>query len=210
MLSSSPRKKTLHASEQDNEDVTEKILDYLVEIEGIEAQRLVYVDEAASDQAMEATHARAPKGERAYGRKPHNRGPRMSMLGALGLEGMLAGMMVEGYVDTQTFYLFVREFLLPQLKEGDVVIIDNYSAHKDLKIRDLLWEEGITLIFLPPYSPELSPIEHAWSKIKTYMKKAGARCKDSLFKAFSEAYQKVTASDAKGWFEFCGVCADLL
>lgn len=186
----------------------EKIFDYLEEIEGIEAQRIVFVDEAASDQAMERTHARAPSGKRAYGRKPHNRGPRMSMLGALGLEGMLAGMMIEGYIDTQTFYLFIKEFLLPELKTGDIVVMDNYSAHKDLIIRDILWEAGVILVFLPPYSPELSPIEHSWSKIKTYMKKVGARCKETLFNAFSEAYQLVTASDAKGWFEYCGICTN--
>lgn len=182
----------------------EKVIDFLEEVEEIDASRIIFVDEAAVNKGMARTHARAPVGQRAYGRKPHNWGPRYSLIGALGFTGLLCAMFWEGYVDKEVFIAFVQEYLVPELKKGDVVIWDNYSVHKGAEIARLIHDAGAVVLFLPPYSPELSPIEECWSKIKNFMKKAEARTKESLFEAFSQAYETISTSDAQGWFNNCG------
>jgi transposase len=198
---------TFHATEQLREDVKESFLDYLDGIDGLDPKRFVFVDEAAANYHLVRTEGRAAKGKRVYGRRPHQRGKRISMLGALGFLGLVTGMFWEGYVDAEAFEIFVKDYLLPNVKPGDIVIWDNYSVHKRYEYEKMLNEKGVYLLFLPPYSPELSPIEQCWSKIKKIMRRVAATTVDGLYDAFCEGFLAVTAENAQGWFRGCGYCA---
>lgn len=200
------KKITYHASEQLCENVQEKAIEYIDEIKVIEREKLVFVDEAAAHSHLVRTYGRAPKGQRAYGRKPNDRGKRISMLGALALDGLRTGMFWEGYVDAQAFQIFVDDDLIPHLKSGDIVVWDNYSVHKRIDFERKINAAGAFVMFLPPYSPELSPIKHCWSKIKSIMRGRAARCADGLWDAFCVGFDAVTPEDAEDWFKHCGYC----
>ena len=126
------------------------------------------------------------------------------MIGALGFDGMRCGMFWDGYVDARAFEIFVSDYLIPSLNPGDVVVWDNFSVHKRWEYEKKINEVGAFLLFLPPYSPEFSPIEQAWSKIKNIMRKFAATCSDSLWEAFCSGYDAVTNENAQGWFKGCG------
>ena len=153
---------------------------------------------------MTPLYARAPKGERAVGTAPINYGKNVSILGALSSKGVVAAMTVEGATDGDVFMVFLEQVLAPELKPGDVVIMDNLSVHKIDGVCKLIEKNGAELIYLPPYSPDLSPIEPCWSKIKTFLRRQGARCKETLNQAISKALSSVTSQDACGWFNHCG------
>lgn len=195
---------TFHASEQVREDVQEKLFEYLEEIKEFDPSRLVFVDESSAHYHLVRTHGRAEKGKRAYGRKPNHRGKRMSMIGALGYDGLRSGMFWDGYVDGCAFEIFLDEYLIPSLHPGGVVVWDNFSAHKRWDFEKKINEADAFLVFLPPYSPELSPIEECWSKIKSMMRKFAATSADGLWEAFCVGFDAVTGVDAKGWFHHCG------
>lgn len=125
------------------------------------------------------------------------------MIGALGYNGLRCGYMWEGYVDDEAFRHFIDE-LIKTLKPGDIVVWDNYSVHKNGEHIRRINEVGATVTFLPPYSPELSPIEECWSKVKHIMRNFAATCADGLWEAFCTALDAITPSDAKGWFHHCG------
>ena len=126
------------------------------------------------------------------------------MLGALSLAGVQALMTIKGATDGDTFLVFVREVLAPTLHEGDVVIWDNLGAHRSMVVRQAVEARGARLIFLPPYSPDMNPIERCWSKIKTALRAAKARTRNELDKALATAIQLVTKADIQGWFKHCG------
>lgn len=126
------------------------------------------------------------------------------MISSVRLDGTTACMTVGGATDTATFKSYVGEILLPTLREGDVVIMDNLSAHKNAAVVSLIESAGARAVFLPPYSPDLNPIEMMWSKVKSILRKLEARDEDSLFEAIGRALSKVTARDAMGWFAHCG------
>jgi transposase len=126
------------------------------------------------------------------------------MIGAVRQNGTTACMMVEGAVNAEVFRSYVREILLPTLKEGDIPVMDNLSAHKDSQALHLLKSAGVTVRFLPAYSPDLNPIELMWSKVKTLLRKAEARSNDALLLAVGDALSQVTQKDATNWFTHCG------
>lgn len=138
------------------------------------------------------------------GSVPHNYGPNVTMVGALGLEGISAAMSFEGAMNGAVFRTFVEQVLAPTLAAGDVVVMDNLSAHKVWGIKEAIERTGARLMYLPPYSPDLSPIEQCWSKVKTWLRKAQARTIDALDQAIVDALAQVTSSDAQGWFHYCG------
>ncbi len=181
----------------------EQIFEYLEEIEGIDASRFVFVDEAAANYSLVREYGRAAKGKRAYGRRPHYRGKRVSMIGALGFDGMRCGMFWD-VLGCPSFRDICLGLLIPSLNPGDVVVWDNFSVHKRWEYEKKINEVGAFLLFLPPYSPEFSPIEQAWSKIKNIMRKFAATCSDSLWEAFCSGYDAVTNENAQGWFKGCG------
>jgi transposase len=153
---------------------------------------------------MTPTRGRSPRGERVVGHVPRNRGTLTTMLGALGVEGMRAMMTIQGGTTAEVFEAFVRHCLVPKLKVGDVVVLDNVGAHKPHAILQLIRNAGAHVLFLPPYSPDLNPIENAWSKLKAFLRRAGARTHEALDRAIAAAMDTITPADAAGWFRLCG------
>ena len=153
---------------------------------------------------MTRDYARAPRGVRAHDAVPRNRGTVTTMLGALGLDGMRAMMTIEGATDADVFGAFVTHVLVPTLKPGDIVVMDNVGAHKPLWIRQLIEAAGAAVVFLPPYSPDLNPIEECWSKLKGILKSLAARTREALDAAIAQAMKLISTDDILGWFTHAG------
>lgn len=156
---------------------------------------------------MTRRRARAKRGRRARGKVPRNYGKQTSLVAALSLKGLGEAVTLEGAFDTIAFTFFVERFLVPSLEPGQIVVVDNLSVHKGPRVRELIEARGCELLFLPAYSPDFSPIEQCFSKIKEYLRKVGARTQEGLDRAIAEAIESVTSEDAKGWFHHCGFLA---
>lgn len=150
---------------------------------------------------MTRTHARCPRGQRAVDAVPRNRGKNLTLLCALSLSGPQAELVVEGGVNGDVFVTYVREVLTPVLREGQVVVMDNLGAHHHSEVQELLEATGALLVFLPPYSPDLNPIELMFSKLKAAMRALAERTKQGVLNALRIALDAVTTSDAQGWFQ---------
>jgi len=158
---------------------------------------------------MTRLRARAPRGERAYGRVPRNRGKNTTLIASMGPEGMGPSLAVVGSTTKVVFEAYVEEVLAPSLRPGQVVMMDNLGAHRGERVRELVEARGCELLFLPPYSsPDFSPIEEAFSKVKALLRKAAARAREALVEAIGRALSAVTAEDALGWFGHCGYQLD--
>ena len=166
--------------------------------------RLVFVDESGAKTNMTRLYGRAMAGQRAIDDTPCGHWCTTTMISSVRVDGSTACMVVDGATNKEVFQAYVRHILLPTLKAGDVVVLDNLSAHKNKAIRDLIKSVGAELWYLPPYSPDLNPIEKMWSKIKAILRTLKARTEESLINAVAKALEAVTADDAKGWFESCG------
>jgi transposase len=170
-----------------------------------DAKRLVFVDESGFNTSMTRLRARAPKGKRAYGKVPRNRGKNTTLIASITLEGTMdASMTVEGATDALAFEAYVEHFLAPSLCEGQVVVLDGLGAHRTQKVEELIEGRGADVVFLPSYSPDLNPIEEAFSKIKALVRKVGARVREALVGAIARALAAVTPEDARGWFVHAG------
>ena len=166
--------------------------------------RFVFVDECGTNITLTRLYARAPRGERAFGKAPRNWDKNVTLIAALSTEGMGAAMSVEGATDGAAFEAYVKHFLLPNLKEGQVVVMDNLQVHKSKKVGKLIESVGASVLFLPPYSPDFSPIEEAFSKIKAILRSIEARTQQTLVEAIGQALDAVSHKDALGWFSHCG------
>jgi len=154
---------------------------------------------------MTRLRARAPRGKRAYGKVPRNRGRNTTLIASITLEGgMGESVAIEGATDAEAFEAYVERFLAPRLEEGQVVVLDRLGAHRTGRVRELIEARGAELLFLPAYSPDLNPIEEAFSKIKQLVRKAGARTREALIEAIARALAAVTPEDAAGWFGHAG------
>jgi transposase len=174
------------------------------EVGQLEPHRLVFVDECGTHTSMTRRYARAPKGERAYGRVPRKRGKNTTLLASISSSGMGGAMTVEGATTKVVFETYVERVLAPSLSTGQVIVLDNLGAHKGERVRELIEGRGCSLLFLPPYSPDFSPIEEAFSKVEALLKKAAARSREALIEAIGRALGEVTARDTAGWFAHCG------
>jgi transposase len=155
--------------------------------------------------ALTPRYGRAPKGERAFGKAPRNWAKNVTLISSITLEeGMGASMSIEGSSDTESFGLYMREVLAPTLKPGQIVLMDNLCVHTSAWVRELIEGRGCQLWLLPSYSPDMNPIEEAFSKVKHLLRKAKARTIDALFEATAAALLAVSAGDALGYFEHCG------
>jgi transposase len=170
----------------------------------LDLRRLKFVDESGVNVAMTRAYSRAPKGARVMGSIPQNYGQNVTMLGALGLQGSQAVMTIDGATDADVFRTYVKRVLAPTLAPGDIVVMDNPRAHKAVGVQQTIARRGARLLYLPPYSPDLSPIEPCWSKVKTALRQAKARLREALDTAITEALATVTGADAYGWFLHCG------
>jgi len=162
------------------------------------------VDESGINLALTRLYGRAPRGQRAVGSAPINYGQNITLIGALGRSGLEAPMMIAGAIDGDVFRMWTEQGLCPTLEAGDIVVMDNLQAHKVRGIREAIEGRGAKLIYLPPYSPDLSPIEACWSKIKAALRAAGARTQRGLERAIKQALETITESDALAWFAHCG------
>ena len=177
---------------------------YLAEVATIAAERLVVVDESGAKTSMTRTRGRAPAGERVHGSVPGGHWRVTTMIGAVRADGVAAATSVEAATDGPTFLAFVRAALVPTLRPGDVVVMDNLGAHKVKGVREAIEAAGARLLYLPPYSPDLSPIELCWSKVKQFLRSAAARTAEALGDAIAAAFAAVTATDLRNWFRHCG------
>ena len=180
--------------------------EHLALFSGLEPEDLVFVDEMGSHVALTRLYARSRRGRRAYGTVKRNRGRNLTTIGAVTLEGVQASFAFEGGTDGDgaAFLVFVREVLAPSLRVGQVVILDNLGAHRVEGVREAVEAAGCSLVFLPGYSPDLNPIEECWSKVKGYLRKVGARTRETLETAIGQALALVTPSDLRGWFGHAG------
>ena len=170
----------------------------------IASQDLVFVDETGSHIAMTPMSAYAPRGQRAVGKVPRNYGANTTLMASLSRQGMGEAFILEGAADAVAFELSIEQILAPSLRPGQIVIMDNLSIHQGARVRQAIEAKGCQLLFLPAYSPDLSPIEEAFSKLKTYLRRVGARTHEALIDALTQALLTVTAADARGWFTHCG------
>jgi len=153
---------------------------------------------------MTPLYSRSLVGERAVGKAPKNHGKNMTVVGAIALDGIRAMMAYEGGTTKPAFLHFVRHALVPSLRRGDVVVWDNLKAHYAEGVREAIEEVGATVLFLPPYSPELNPIEPMWSKLKTLLRREEARTLRTLALALGQCSTEIKHSDLIGWFTHCG------
>jgi transposase len=171
----------------------------------LEARRLVFVDEMGTNISLSPLYAWAPKGQRAHCSVLRNRGPNTTVLSSMTLEGMGPSLVVvEGATTSALFETYVQQVLAPTLRSGQVVVMDNLSAHKGQRIKELIEERNCELVYLPSYSPDFNPIEEAFSKIKGLLRKVEARTRETLVEAIGPAISALTASDARGFFYHCG------
>jgi transposase len=174
------------------------------EIAGFDPATFVFVDESSTTIALTRRYARAPRGARAVAVVPRNHGTPTSLVAALSLAGLGAAMTLEGALDGAAFTAYVRECLCPTLQPGQIVFVDNVGIHHGEAIREHIEAAGCGLRFLPAYSPDFAPIEHAFAKLKEALRAAGARTQAALETAIAAALDNVTAADAHGWFTHCG------
>jgi transposase len=170
----------------------------------LDAAGFVFVDETGSHRGMTPTHARAPRGQRAHGRAPAQRGTNLTLVAALTLDGIGAAMTVSGALDRDACEAYVRNLLAPSLRPGQLVIWDNVRSHQGETVRALIEARGCGVLFLPAYSPDFNPIEEAFSKLKTLLRRAEARTREALEDAIRAALAAITTQDATGWFAHCG------
>ena len=168
-------------------------------------RRLVFLDESALNTAMTPAYGRAPRGERVVDHVPRNYGEQTSLIGALSYgRGLIAVMTLTGAVDTLAFDAYLARVLAPRLRRGDVLVLDNLGVHKASQVEQVAGSRGAQVLWLAPYSPDFSPIEQCWSKIKTLLRAAKARTCEELERALAQAIKLVTKSDIRGWFRHCG------
>lgn len=166
--------------------------------------KLVFIDESGAKTNMTRHYGRAMAGQRAIDDTPSGHWCTTTMISSVRLDGSTACMVVDGATTKDIFEAYIEQILLPTLNAGDIVVLDNLSAHKSQRARDLIESAGAELWYLPAYSPDLNPIEKMWSKVKSILRTLKARTKETLINAIARALDQITANDANGWFESCG------
>jgi len=170
----------------------------------LDLSKLVFLDESGAKTNMTRLRGRAKGGQRVIDDAPCGHWCTTTMISSVRLDGSTACMAIDGATTGEVFREYVRHVLLPTLEPDDIVVMDNLSAHKDTEALDLVRSAGAEVRFLPPYSPDLNPIEKMWSKVKEFLRAAKARTQEALFNAIAAALKTVTPQDAKGWFTSCG------
>jgi transposase len=162
------------------------------------------VDEMGANVSLTPIYAWSRRGERAFGSTPRNWGKNVTLLASITEEGVGACLAIEGSTTREVFETYLERVLVPTLSSGQVVVMDNLSAHKGGRVREIIEGRGCEVLYLPPYSPEFNPIEQVFSKLKGLMRKAGARTREALIEAMGRALETLTAQDARGFFGHCG------
>jgi len=194
------KKKVLRATERDSPDVQEKRRDFCAELAGVDPRRLVFVDETSVNTSMSRPYGRAPVGERVYADTPGH-WETITLTCGLRLSGVTAAMAFEGATNTGTFENYVEQVLVPELRPGDVVIWDNPKPHLSEEAIEAVERAGARVVPLPPWSPDLTPIEEMFSKVKEALRSAGPRIKAAVYAALLMALSEVSPEDIAGWFQ---------
>jgi transposase/uncharacterized protein YnzC (UPF0291/DUF896 family) len=201
------KKKSLHDSQRERPRVNALRQDYqkrFVESLGKLVKRLKFIDESGTHLGLTRLCGRAAPAQRVVEATPGYSGPHYTLLATLGRKGISAPWILEGPINGLAFEAYVRSQLLPTLRRGDIVVLDNLSAHTGETIRQLIEAQGARLEFLPPYSPDFNPIELCWSKVKTALRAANARTFDALLEALAKALRSISLTDIQDWFAHCG------
>jgi transposase len=164
----------------------------------------VFIDESGAQTNMTRRRGRAPRGVRVIDKVPHGHWKTTTMISAVRTTGPFAAAIFNGAVDNDVFRAYVRHALVPELKKGDVVILDNLLPHKAAGVREMVEQAGASILYLPPYSPDFNPIENMWSKVKEHLRSAAARTYDALASAVWSGLKRVTPNDCVGYFRHCG------
>jgi transposase len=164
----------------------------------------IFVDECGTHIALTPLYARSPRGTRAVGKVPRNTGANTTLIASLSLNGMGEALILEGAADGGAFEAYIEQVLAPSLQPGQTVVLDNLNTHHGVRVREAIEAKGCHLVFLPSYSPDLSPIEQAFSKLKTCLRRTGARTPEALQEAIAQALEEITDQDARSWFTHCG------
>lgn len=169
-----------------------------------DAKNLIFIDESGANLRMSSAYARAEGGERVKMPVPCERGPQISMIGAISINKVEAALYGEWATNGDIFHTFIERNLVPQLKTRHIVIMDNIKFHLQVRIREAVESTGAKIIFLPPYSPDLNPIENMWSKVKNTLRKLAPRTTINFKKSIKVAFEAITKSDLIEWFKHCG------
>ena len=170
----------------------------------VEPERLLFVDECGVHTSLAPIYGYAPRDERLHLLVPRNRGKNTTLLSSMTTGGVGPSLAVEGATTARVFETYLEKVLVPSLRAGQIVVMDNLSAHRPRRIRELIEQQGCELLYLPAYSPDYNPIEEAFSKVKNLLRKAATRSKEALIDAIGQALSAVTAEDARGYFELAG------
>lgn len=197
-------KKTVHAAEQSREDVKQKRKEWKTFQETVDPTKLVFLDESGINTGMTRLYGRAPKNQRVVDAVPDVRFHRTTILSSVRMDGTIVPCVFEDALNGELFREYVRRFLVPTLKPGDIVVMDNLSSHKVSGIVETIESVGAHVRFLPPYSPDLNPIELMWSKMKTILRKLKIRSKELLDAAIATALDAISVSDIQNWFSHDG------
>jgi transposase len=196
-----PKKRSLAAAERD--EFLRAAWRTLV-AEEVDAKRLVFVDEMGANVSLSALYAWSRKGKRALGSAPRNWGKNVTLLASITSGGVGPCLAVEGSTTREVFEAYLEGVLAPTLSPGQVVVMDNLSAHKGGRVQEILERAGCELVYLPPYSPDFNPIEQAFSKVKGLVRRAEARTREALIEAMGRALSALSAMDARAFFDHCG------
>jgi transposase len=196
----SVKKKTLHASEQDRPNVAHRRVQWRQRQDKVDAKRLVFIDETWVKTNMTPIRGRCPVGERLVAKVPHGHRKTLTFVAALRCDGIGAPCLLNQPINAVSFRTYVEQFLVPTLRPGDVVVMDNLSSHKGKAIRKAIRAAGAKLIYLPPYSPDLNPIEQVFAKLKTLLRKANARTVEAVTEAIGKLLDAYTVQECVNYF----------
>ena len=197
----------MHASEQEREDVQAARRAWLEAQPGMDVEKLVFIDETWASTSMARRYGRAPKGQRCIGSAPHGHWKTTTFVGGLRHDRLTAPMVVGEPMDGEMFLAWVQQFLCPTLQPGDIVILDNLSSHKVAGVRQAIASVGATLLYLPPYSPDLNPIEKLFAKLKALLRRAAKRSVEQLWNEIGALLDTIAPNECANYFASSGyVC----
>lgn len=197
-------KKTLHASEQERDDVQQARHEWRRDQPVLDPKQLVFLDETWASTCMTRTRGRAPRGERCVASIPHGHWKTTTFLAGLRCDGLTAPMVADGPMDGALFLAYVRTFLCPTLRPGDIVIADNLSSHKVAGVKEAIEAVGASIRYLPPYSPDLNPIEKLFAKLKALLRKAAKRTIGAMWDEIGRLLDAFSADECRNYFAACG------
>ncbi len=197
-------KKTAHATEQERPDVLRRREIWFEEQLDLDSDRLVFIDETWTSTNMARLRGRAPKGQRLRMSVPHGHWKTTTFIAGLRRDGIVAPFVIDGPINRDAFEAYVAQVLVPELRAGDIVVMDNLSSHKGPRVRELIEAAGACLLYLPPYSPDFNPIENAFSKLKALLRKAAERTIEGLWTAIGRLVDVFTPTECANYFAAAG------